>query len=519
MSDGESVAPPPSSNVLPALGALGLVIALFAVGAFPVLANSIARASFAYANLQWSEGPLILQLHRLALDQAAYLSTSQVNSYDYGPLYVSLLSTVRALFGLPDGIVAYRTLSIVLGLLAVVPFAYAAIAIAARAGLARSFAAKAAIAAGAVLLGISVMARSVTFDTLHPDNLAFLMIATALALHFAIAARAVPPVTIWALVAIGILSALSKQSSAAVVPILLAGLAGAGVVPVRRALVAFAALAVGIVLLVIAMPQDVRAWTVLVPAAQPYEFWLSRIVECLKNITSWQAYIGISFVSSAIAIGVLIRRDGRRAALVDAAALLSVAIVAFAGYFKTLGIWNNLSFLCLGTVPYAAALLGFAFDQRLDDRDQRTLALGSLATLCALGLALLGGTKPVPDAQINQQMSAVFAAAKRLCATNQSIMVTTFPDAFFGCPYAEYALGQSYTELQAAYPKYYVGKTVFDQPTNAHYVVAYNNDNDPPILMGLPAWYAAYRLVDRLPTVHGWGQNFYPVQFRVFEHR
>jgi hypothetical protein len=505
--------------LLPVFGALGLAIALFAVGAFPVAANSIERAGFAYANLQWSEGPLILQLHRLALDQPAYLSTLQVNSYDYGPLYVTLLSTLRALFALPDGVVAYRTLSMVLGLLAVVPFAFASIAIAERAGLARGFAAKAAIATGAVFLGISVMARSVTFDTLHPDNLAFLMIATALALHFAIAARIVPPATIWALVGVGILSALSKQSSAAVVPFLLAGLAGAGVVSVRRALVAFAALAVGIVLLVIAMPQDVRAWTVLVPAAQPYEFWFSRIAECLKNITSWQAYIGISFIPAAIAIGVLSRRGGRRAALVDAAALLAVAIVAFAGYFKTLGIWNNLTFLCLGTVPYAAALLGFAFDQRLHVRDQRTLALGSLASLVALGLALIGGTKPVPDAQIKQQMSAVFATAKRLCATNQSIMVTTFPDAFFGCPYAEYALGQSYTELQVAYPKYYVGKTVFDQPTKAHYVVAYNNDNDPPVLVGLPFWYADYRLVDRFPVVHGWGQGFYPVQFRVFEHR
>ena len=258
VSDGESVSPAPLSYVTLAFAALGLAaIVLFAVGAFPVATNSIARASFAYANLQWSEGPLILQLHRVSIGQPAFLPTVQVNSYDYGPLYVNLLSTLRALVVLPDGVVAYRGISMGLGVLAVVPLAYASIAIAVRAGLAHSAVARAAVATGAVLLGISVMARSVTFDTLHPDNLAFLMIATALALHFSIAARIVPPASIWALVAVGIVSLLSKQSAAGVAPILLVGLAAAGVVPLGRALIAFAALAAGTILVVITMPHDV----------------------------------------------------------------------------------------------------------------------------------------------------------------------------------------------------------------------------------------------------------------------
>ena len=133
------------------------------------------------------------------------------------------------------------------------------------------------------------MARSVTFDTLHPDNLAFLMIATALALHFSIAARIVPPATIWALVAVGILSA-AQQAELGRCRAVLAGRTGSRrrrVGPPRARRVR--ALAVGTSCSSSRCRTTFRAWTVLVPAAQPYEFWFSRIAECLKNITSWQA--------------------------------------------------------------------------------------------------------------------------------------------------------------------------------------------------------------------------------------
>ena len=502
-------------------GALALLaIALFAFEAFPAIANALGRMTFPFADGQWSEAPLILQLHRMATGQPAYLPTPLANSYDYGPLYLVVLGALRRLLGQPDAIVAYRALSMALGALTIVPLACAALAIAVRAGVARGDAAKTAIALGTALLGIAVLARSITFDTLHPDNFACLLLAAALALHFALAARIVRPQFVWALAAIGIANAFGKQNAAVVVPLLLAGLAAARAISPRLALAACGAVLAAIVVVVLALPSDVRAWILFVPLNQPYEFWPARIADCWRFLTFWEPYLAVSFIPAAAALVLLGRRCGVRALPVDAAAIVALAVVAFTGYFKTLGIWNNLTYLAIATIPYAGALLGSGFLESY--RGARVAAAGAaFLTLFALGIALRGGEKQVPDAQIYAELSAVDALATQLCATKQPIAVTVYPQAFFGCPTAIYALVPSFQELQVAFPRYYAGPTAFDRPIAARYAVVAAGTSGAAAKLGLPgAWKAEFpRMVKRLTAVEGWGANYFPVEVRVFEHR
>jgi hypothetical protein len=57
------------------------------------------------------------------------------------------------------------------------------------------------------------------------------------------------------------------------------------------------------------------------------------------------------------------------------------------------------------------------------------------------------------------------------------------------------------TELQLAYPRYDPGPTVFDRPTDAHYVIT-------PEIVGLPeAWVSEYRRVYPAITRAGPGRH------------
>ncbi len=321
--------------------------------------------------------------------------------------------------------------------------------------------------------------------------------------------------------AVGIASAFGKQNAAVVVPLLLAGLAGARTISLRLALAGCAVVGAGIIVVVLALPHDVRAWVLFVPLNQPYEFWPARIAQCWHFLTFWEPYLAVSFVPAAAALVLLGRRCGRRALFVDVAALVALAVVAFTGYFKTLGIWNNLTFLAIATIPYAGALFGTGFLASYRGARAAAAAVAFL-TLFALGIALRGGEKQVPDTQIYAELSAVDALATQLCATKQPIAVTVFPQAFFGCPTAIYALVPSLEELQVAFPRYYAGPTAFDRPIAARYaVVAAGTSGPARPCLGLPgAWKAEFpHMVKRLTAVQGWGANYFPVEVRVFEHR
>ena len=92
------------------------------------------------------------------------------------------------------------------------------------------------------------------------------------------------------------------------------------------------------------------------------------------------------------------------------------------------------------------------------------------------------------------------------------MVVTILPDLFMNCRSAQFALGPSFEELIAAYPRYYVGPTVYDQAINAKYIV---------VSSGFPLqapWRARYHhIVRRVPVVVGWGANYFPFDMLVIE--
>ena len=113
-------------------------------------------------------------------------------------------------------------------------------------------------------------------------------------------------------------------------------------------------------------------------------------------------------------------------------------------------------------------------------------------------------------------MSAVFATAKRLCATDQSIMVTPFPDAFLRLFVRRVRVRPELYRLASCVSKVLRRQTVFDQPTKAHYVVTYDNANDSAVLVGLPFWYRL-SLRRSVPGRSWLGPRLHPVQFQVFD--
>jgi hypothetical protein len=82
----------------------------------------IARLRFPFADNQWSDQTLILQLYHLEAGLPAYGPPRDLTSYDYGPVYLLTLRALRLLLHLPFSIVSFRYISAVGGALSVIPY-------------------------------------------------------------------------------------------------------------------------------------------------------------------------------------------------------------------------------------------------------------------------------------------------------------------------------------------------------------------------------------------------------------
>ena len=322
----------------------------------------------------------------------------------------------------------------------------------------------------------------------------------------------------WALVAVGIASAFGKQNAAVVVPLLLAGLAGARTISLRLALAGCAVVGAGIIVVVLALPHDVRAWVLFVPLNQPYEFWPARIAQCWRFLTFWEPYLAVSFVRGGG------RARAPRAALRPARAVRRRRGARCARSGRVHGLLQNARHLRTTSrprhrdVPYAGALFGTGF---LASYQRRPRGRGGrrFLTLFALGVALRGGEKQVPDTQIYAELSAVDALATQLCATKQPIAVTVFPQAF-GCPTAMYALVPSLEELQVAFP----ATMRVERPSTGRSRRAMRSSR-PARADRRRA--SGCRRVEGGAPAHGQeadrsarlGRELLPVEVRVFEHR
>jgi hypothetical protein len=190
--------------------------------------------------------------------------------------------------------------------------------------------------------------------------------------------------------------------------------------------------------------------------------------------------------------------------------LACIVITALAGFFKSLGIWNNLTVIGVILVPYFSALLAVLVTPRLLKALPTGLTVIALALALAVPLGLTAVGKQAPDDAIYAQMQATATVAHQLCQTKQQIAVTAFPELFYDCPNATFTLMDSFQELAAAYPRFYKGPTVADLPPKAPILVALS------ALWMPPAWRSSYTFVRKVDTVRGWGANYFPVEYVVY---
>lgn len=489
-----------------------LVAVAFSVEAYSALANALTRAVFPFAQNQFSEASLMVELHRLASGQAAYLSTLTVNSYPYGPAYLLVLNVLRG--GQPPNVVSARLVTITLGLLTIVPMVFSSLFIARRAGVSRrNTVANAVAGVTAGVLGAATITRAITFDAVHPDGLLFLLVGSALAIYYAIAGRILRPVFVWALCAVGIAATFTELHTFAIVPGLLLVLASTRVISYRVALFALGAYVTACLVLIASMPGDERAWTFLVPIAQPFDFSRVRIRDFLAVLVHWQPYIGLVILAVPAALAVLWRRERTRALWIDAAPVAIVLATALGGYFRSLALWNTLSLISIACVPYFGAMFGSLATPRVLAPLNRVLAIACVVLAGAMCLGLNGRPKQEPSVQIYSQMDTAATAVTRLCGRAKSVVVIAMPDLFFSCPNAVYALGKSFEQLAAAFPEYYAGPTAFEKPITAPYVVTIDS-------LPLPGrWATDYVLERQLPAVTGFDQNYFPLQLQFYRHR
>ncbi len=476
------------------------------------LANGISRAVFPYADNQWSEGPLALELQRTFRGEPAFLSTFRVNSYDYGPVYIGVLNGLRALAGHPFDVVWFRLVTMTLGMLALIPLALCGIAVARRAGVTIGDRAGWWVAiAVAVGAGAAVISQGITFDSIHPDNLSYLFIASALAVYYRLAAGRLAAPWVLAIVAFSLLAVFAKQSSFTITPLLVAGLAVARRLPVRWVVGSLIAYAVALAGAYFVLPGDEVDWIFRVPAAHQYQLNLGHVDELIGFLTQHEPFLGVLLVLFPLALIFIVRAEGLRALWIDGAVFLALLAASLAGFFKALGAWNNLTLIGVAMVPYFAALLAVLVTPRILSSAPKVLAFATLGLVLAVPLGLTTPPKQVADDAMMAQMRAVAADADALCRTKQPIAVTVFPELFFDCPTATFTLMNSLEELRAAYPRYYRGKTDADLLPTATYAVDIDAQGLPP------EWVGSYKLQRRLPAVNGWGSNYFPVQFEVFK--
>jgi hypothetical protein len=486
---------------------------LLVVDAAIFLQPTLARIAFPWADNQWSDGPIIVQLYRLEHGGPAYAPAHLADSFDYGPVYIYLLFALRRVLGLAFSSSSYRAMSASIGLLSIVPLGICATLIARSLGLRRARSASMLIVlCTTALLSFAVLSRNITFDALHPDTLLALLASCSLALYYALAMRLVDGRFIWALAAIGTLMIFTKQNSFMVFPLLGLALWRTGALSAKLWLASFAAFVAISVLALDLMPADMREWTFQVPGSHPYETHGFRLSELWLSLTDWQLYIGLELAVFAVVVVLLARRRGSLEYVVHGAPAAATVLMALSAYFKVFGVFNNLSFIALFSAPYCAALTGMLTTPRFVTRAKRLAVVGSVILLFAVGRSLHEATRRDVAGQTSiAQMSAAESTLRELCA-RQKVLVTFNPDFFFGCKNAHFSLFFSYAELYAGRNRHRFGLTIFDRPTSYPYVV---DTNIAP--WAIPkTWQRKFHIERELPAVLGFEDRYLPVNIRIW---
>lgn len=495
---------------------IAALLFLLVVDAAAFVHLALTRVAFPWADNQWSEGPLILQLYRLEHGGSAYPPARLADSFDYGPVYVYLLFTLRRILGLAFSTPSYRMISASFGMLAVIPFAICASIIAGRLGL-RSLrvGAISVVLCSAALLAFSVLLRNITFDALHPDNLLALLLGCSLALYYALALRRIDARFIWALAAVSAVMVFTKQNSLVLFPILVLALWRTGALSGRLALASSGAFVAVLALALGLMPPDMRDWTFRVPGSHPYETQWPRLEDCFQIAFGLQAYITFGLALFALVVFLLAQRYGRDEYVLHGLPAAGILLTALSAYFKLYGVFNNLSIIALFSVPYCAALIGALTTPRFVMR-AKLVAFAGAVLLVAVGKSLQNtAPRDAADPLMVRQMSAAESVLRALCA-RQKVLITFNPDLLFGCKNANFSLFFAYYELVGGRSGRGFGLTIFDRPTSYPYVV----DTDYVSWWSIPrAWQRKFHIEKKLPAVLGlvgFENTYAPVKIRIW---
>lgn len=486
--------------------ALPLVVGLLVVATLQFFPSSFARAAFPWPENLWPETPLMLQLHRMAIGDHAYRSSLEVNSFVYGPVYLTTLHWIRSLFHLPFTVVTLRAISITISYLTVIPVAVSALLIARRGGVRTDQVIPMTLVVGtAVLAGVAVIMRNLTFDALHPDALSFLLTMTALAVYYAIVSGRLSPRYVWLLLAVCVLDSFTKQNAALIFLFLLWALVALGLLKFRIGMLASTIYVVAIVAGFLIGSQAERQWTLLIPGSQGYDFGPVHTIGLWMVVTTWLPYLGVMFVGTIVAMVLLRANDGNRSIIIDAAPFAGILVTALSGYFKVFGVWNNISLIALFGAPYYALFVGLLW-MPVERMRQWTVGLACAVFAVATPLGMFIQTRQPPDGRMSADFTAIQSYADQLCAQHQSMIVTIFPEFFFDCPTAKFALFVDYGQLTTAFPHYFIGPTVVDLPPTEKYIVS---SSFVWMDSARPSWYDGYHVIKRLPAFFGYGSSVY----------
>jgi hypothetical protein len=499
-----------------AAAALAVAFLLVAVKMLPVV---WARLAFPYADNLWSEEPLYWQMLRFAHGGPLYDPIYLSDSFNFLPVYLLVLSFVRAIFVLPLNIISFRSLSTFISLLSLVPLAGCTMVLGRRVGIrpGRNFPFIAAIALTAIV-SVAVLTRAMTFDSLHPDA-ALLPIATsALYVYLRLAEGEVPwGRWSWALLVIGLFAAFTKLNAVLLLPVLLAGLYYSGIFDRRQVWTLLIGYAAAVFVIVFVMPGPMRTWSVTGPLQIPYEF--SRLGGLLFDLSVPRKDIGLLTLLAVAGSGLVLRRrvaqsdplglrrEIVRSIIVDGCFIGGIALVGMAGYFKRGGSWAEMQILAYACVPYAAVVVATCLRPRAAMRIPIRFQAGAAAILALAVLSLNEQGQQPPAPNEYALMANAQHIALRPCADARNrILVTAFADLFFTCPNASYALVLSWGAALNDQGYDITDRTVLATDPQTKYVVWL----DDPFLVKPPAaWLAQYQLIDQGPVPFGYGQEVY----------
>jgi hypothetical protein len=262
------------------------------------------------------------------------------------------------------------------------------------------------------------------------------------------------------------------------------------------------------------MPPDARAWTVLVPRAQGYGFSPGVLAGLWTHLTAWQSHIGALLAAACVTIVLVWQRRGLPSLLTDAAPLGAVLVISVSDYFREAGAGSTLTLIGLFAAPYYAALAGFLVTWTIESPRRIATGVACAVVVVAVAFTVYAPPHQVADAKMIGQLRRANTVAADLCGKHQTILVTVFPEMFFDCPQAQYALYVSFGQLAGAYPRFYTGQTVLDRHPSTDYVVSID-------FYGMPLpradWLTGYHLIRKIPAPFGYTSTFYnPTDMLVY---